>query len=134
VAPIAKVQWRTGFEDQIAACSLSSDNRIQVYDICRPYIPLYTLDRHENSVTSFLWYDADTIYSCSKDSMFAKTKISVHATKPVEWLNDSTVSWDHQDNLMFSFGLSGDFRAKFYEVSKRSSVFNNRWNDKVHFN
>lgn len=48
---VVRVQWRPGYDDEVTSCSLMNDQRIHVWDIRRPSIPIYTFDEHETPPT-----------------------------------------------------------------------------------
>jgi hypothetical protein len=48
---ISRVQWRPGHPNEIASCSLLSDNRIFVWDIRRPFIANCYFEEHEDVPT-----------------------------------------------------------------------------------
>jgi WD40 repeat protein len=115
IASVARVQWRSnanfgvaGTDYQIASCSLLTDNRIHVWDLNRPYVPLYTLEEHVNATTGFLWHDSDTIWSCSKDKFFIVNSISKNAYQLSRLLNRNALSW----NAFGDIGFSTAVRAK----------------------
>ena len=128
IAPVSCIQWRPGFETHIAYCSLSNDFRVQLYDICSPFVPLATLNSHENVVSGFLWKDSDILYSCSKDCTFRIHNFDVDGIIPGDLLTESCMSFNSSGNLMFSLGFKTQI-ADVKKVSKRSVL--NRWDDKV---
>lgn len=67
IASVARVAWRPGAPFEIASCSLSSDYRIYVWHIDRPYVPDISLEKHDNVVSGIVWGARDTVFSCSRD-------------------------------------------------------------------
>jgi WD40 repeat protein len=148
MASVAHMEWRPGHETQLASCSLSLDNRIQIFDLCRPFIPLSLLDDHEESVTEFVWRDSDTLYSCSKDCLFLVNRVSRMGHSPLKMMNDSTVAWTPKGDLFFAnrsasvprksdpFGeeatVIGDHGSMATKNNRRTISILNRWDDKVH--
>ncbi|KAI8826142.1 uncharacterized protein EV422DRAFT_155245 [Fimicolochytrium jonesii] len=101
IAPVARVSWRPGHETQLASCALSTDYRIQTWDVARPYIPVRTLDAHDGVTTGFLWRDANTVWSCSKDRSFARHDIR-DAHEPLRYLNTSVAGFNVAGELAFA--------------------------------
>jgi hypothetical protein len=131
---VAAVQWRPGFETQLAYSSLSNDHRIQIYDICQPFGPLATLNSHENVVSGLVWKDAETIYSCSKDCTFRIHNLYTDGVNPSEVVKNTCMSFSSTGNLVVSMGY-GENKSSLQMLSnlrtptKRSVL--NRWDDKV---
>ena len=69
IASVARCKWRPKY-DHIASCSLSYDNRVQVWDINKPFIPVLTWEEHSSSVSDICWRKGDELWSCSKDEYF----------------------------------------------------------------
>ncbi|KAI9032098.1 WD40-repeat-containing domain protein [Hyaloraphidium curvatum] len=67
IASVARVAWKPGNSFEIASCSLSSDFRVYVWHIERPFIPDLCLERHDNVVTGMVWGPRDMLYTCSRD-------------------------------------------------------------------
>ena len=112
MASVAHMEWRPGHETQLASCSLSLDNRIQIFDLCRPFVPLSLLDYHEDAVTEFLWKDSDTVYSCSKDCLFLVNRMKRMGHSPLKVLNDSTVAWTPKGDLFFANRSTSSLSSK----------------------
>lgn len=131
---MSSIQWRPGFETQLAYSSLSNDFRIQIYDICQPFCPLATLNSHENVVSGFLWKDAETIYSCSKDCTFRIHNLYVDGINPSELVRNSCMSFSRSGDLVVSmgYGLNSTSLQMLSNLKTpiKRSVFN-RWDDKV---
>lgn len=72
-----------------------------MWDLASPYVPVYTFDVHDDVTRRFLWADADTVWSVSKDRCFVKYDIGV-AFKPRELLSRSAVGWSVYGDLAFS--------------------------------
>lgn len=53
VASVSRIQWRPGYDDEIASCALLTDSRIHVWDIRRPHIAKYVFDEHDTTPTGF---------------------------------------------------------------------------------
>ncbi|KAJ3278344.1 WD repeat-containing protein 24, partial [Borealophlyctis nickersoniae] len=101
MAPVARVNWRPGYETQIASCSLSADFRIHTWDLSRPYIPYYSLEAHDGVATGFLWHNSDTIWSCSKDRSFASHDIR-WSYRPLDLLTTTAHAWSVFGDLTFA--------------------------------
>jgi hypothetical protein len=134
IAPVSSVQWRPGFETQLAYSSLSNDFRIQIYDVSQPFGPLATLDAHENVVSGLVWKDSETIYSCSKDCTFRIHSLYNDGVYPSEVVKNTCMTFSGTGNLVVSMGYGQDKSSLQMLTSLRTptkrSVFN-RWDDKV---
>ena len=89
IASVARCKWRPKHE-QIASCSLSYDNRVQVWDINKSYIPVLTWEEHQASVTDICWKNAGELWSCSKDEYFIINSVST-GYEPERMLPNSTI-------------------------------------------
>lgn len=56
MASVSRIQWRPGYENEIASCALLSDNGLHVWDVRRPNIAKYTFDEHSTTPTGALKY------------------------------------------------------------------------------
>ncbi|KAI9322547.1 WD40-repeat-containing domain protein [Dichotomocladium elegans] len=105
MASVARIQWRPGYDDEIASCSLLTDNRICVWDIRRPHVAKYAFNEHESTPTGFLWLDTDVLYSCAKDKNFIRQEIQ-HAYEPTSFLRRDGMGWNIQGDLAFAMDQS----------------------------
>ncbi|KAI9091560.1 WD40-repeat-containing domain protein [Phlyctochytrium arcticum] len=101
IAPVSRVQWRPGHETQLASCALSTDFRIHVWDVGRPFIPQYSLEAHEGVISGFLWRNPNSIWSCSKDRSFARHDIRT-GYKPLSLVNTCAMNWNVQGDVTFA--------------------------------
>ena len=128
MAPVSTVKWRPGYETQVACCSLSNDFRIQVFDLCSPYVPLNIVEEHENVVSGLLWKSSDILYSCSRDWYFSKSLLSIHGFDPRKNMNEICTSFDLFGDFMISMKNSnGELTREHYD----SNQMMNRWDEKV---
>lgn len=74
IASVARCKWRPRYE-QVASCSLSYDNRVQVWDLNKSFIPVLTWEEHQASVSDICWKDSGELWSCSKDEYFIMNTI-----------------------------------------------------------
>lgn len=51
MASVFRVQWRPGYDDEVASCALLTDQRIHIWDVRRPSIAKYAFDEHESTPT-----------------------------------------------------------------------------------
>jgi WD40 repeat protein len=98
IASVARIKWRPGFDTQIASCSLTNDNRIQIWDYNRPSIPHRILDDHDNVVTGILWNDSFSLWSCSKDETFVQHNV-MNGYNPSSYLRKNTCSFNAMGSL-----------------------------------
>ncbi|KAH6567073.1 hypothetical protein BASA62_006308 [Batrachochytrium salamandrivorans] len=85
-APVSRLKWRPGFDNQIASCALSSDNRIHVWDVSRPFVPVVSIEEHANVAT---------------DKRFCVQDIQ-HGYSPAALLSSSTHSWNVLGSMTFA--------------------------------
>ncbi|KAI9025276.1 WD40-repeat-containing domain protein [Phycomyces nitens] len=105
MAAVARIQWRPGYDDEIASCALLTDSRIHVWDVRRPNIAKYAFDEHETTPTGFLWLNSDTIYSVAKDKWFIRQEIQA-SYRPVDLLKRNAIGWNVQGDLAFAIDQS----------------------------
>ncbi|KAI8924313.1 hypothetical protein BC831DRAFT_505563, partial [Entophlyctis helioformis] len=51
IAPVSRLGWRPGFDLQIASCAMSTDFRVHIWDVSRPFVPQFSLEEHTNIAT-----------------------------------------------------------------------------------
>lgn len=51
MASVSRIQWRPGYDNEIASCALLSDNGLHIWDVRRPNIAKYTFDEHSTTPT-----------------------------------------------------------------------------------
>ncbi|TPX45306.1 hypothetical protein SeLEV6574_g03942 [Synchytrium endobioticum] len=74
------------------------DKTIKVLDALQPYVPAMIFDIHKDVATSFLWYDSDTLWTCSRDKSFAWQDVRA-AYKPRETLSTVAMGWGMKGEL-----------------------------------
>ncbi|ORE02129.1 WD40 repeat-like protein [Rhizopus microsporus var. microsporus] len=114
VASVSRIQWRPGYEDEIASCALLTDNRIHIWDIRRPHIAKYVFDEHDTTPTGFLWSNSDELLSVSKDKWFIKQNIK-RAYQPVDLLKRNGMGWNVHGDIAFTIDRSE--RSSFVDES-----------------
>ncbi|CAG8475081.1 4611_t:CDS:10 [Paraglomus occultum] len=98
---VSRIQWRPDHPDEIASCAMSSDCRIFIWDVRKPYVASCFFEEHEETPTGFLWKDADILWSCSKDKLFIQQNISV-AYRTSKLMNKSAVGWNVYGGMAFA--------------------------------
>ncbi|ORZ13986.1 WD40-repeat-containing domain protein [Absidia repens] len=105
MASVSRVQWRPGYDDELASCALLTDQRIHVWDIRRPNLAKYAFDEHETTPTGFLWYNSDVLYSVAKDKYFIRQEIE-GSYAPDQLLRRNAVSWNAHGDISFAVDKS----------------------------
>ncbi|KAI9249009.1 WD40-repeat-containing domain protein [Sporodiniella umbellata] len=105
VASVSRIQWRPGYDDEIASCALLTDSRIHVWDIRRPHVAKYVFDEHDTTPTGFLWTNAEELISVSKDKWFIKQGIQ-RAYQPVNLLKRNGMGWNIHGDIAFAIDKS----------------------------
>ena len=82
--------------DQIASCANMLDNRVHVWDVRRPYLPIAICYGHQNVATGLSWIESDVgpaqrFLACSKDATLALHDVT-KAYKPTEHISASAVA------------------------------------------
>ncbi|KAL7750998.1 SEA (Seh1-associated) complex subunit [Sorochytrium milnesiophthora] len=101
IASVGRVAWRPVPELQIASTAMLTDNRIQLHDVTRPFVPMYTMGGHNNVITGMCWVDSDVIWSCSKDKFFVKRDVR-NGTRPLDTLPANSVAWSCTGDISFA--------------------------------
>ncbi|KAG1474356.1 hypothetical protein G6F56_000406 [Rhizopus delemar] len=114
VASVSRIQWRPGYDDEIASCALLTDSRIHVWDIRRPHIAKYVFDEHDTTPTGFLWSNPDDLFSVSKDKWLIKQNIQ-RAYQPVGLLKRNGMGWNVHGDVAFAIDRS--LRTTFVDES-----------------
>ncbi|CAO3678190.1 unnamed protein product [Umbelopsis vinacea] len=109
MASVSRIQWRPGYDNEIASCALLSDNGLHIWDVRRPNIAKYTFDEHSTTPTGktcrFQWLSPDVVISCAKDRFFMRHEI-VGAYQPIELLRKNGIGWNIHGDLVFSIDKS----------------------------
>ncbi|KAI8076853.1 WD40-repeat-containing domain protein [Halteromyces radiatus] len=105
MASVSRVQWRPGYDDEIASCALLTDQRIHIWDVRRPNLAKYAFDEHETTPTGFLWYNSDVLYSVAKDKFFIRQEVE-GSYIPDQLLRRNAVSWNAQGDVSFAVDKS----------------------------
>jgi hypothetical protein len=109
IAPVYRVKWRPLSDNIIASVSLSFDaqvfvlTKVHVWDITKPNLAKFCSNHHSADITGILWADQDTIWSCSKDSVFAQVPLS-QFYQPSSLLTLNCASWNSRGHVCFSIG------------------------------
>lgn len=77
MAAVGRVQWRPGYEYEIASCALLNDNRINVWDIRRPHIAEYTFEHHEATPSGTRHKQLTSMDTCLNAYIFLLQRISL---------------------------------------------------------
>lgn len=101
IASVSCLRWRPGYDSQIAACSLSHDFRIHIWDFSKPYVPTISLDNHDNVATGIVWRDPDTLLSCSKDESYVINSV-IGGYSPASLLNSNSSAWNVYGDVSFT--------------------------------
>ncbi|CAG8485904.1 5698_t:CDS:10 [Paraglomus brasilianum] len=98
---VSHIQWRPDHPDEIASCSMSSDCRIFIWDVRKPYVASCFFEEHEDTPTGFLWKDSDVLWSSSKDKLFIQQNVRVayHTSK---LMSKSAVGWNVYGGMAFA--------------------------------
>ncbi|KAG2203871.1 hypothetical protein INT46_001123 [Mucor plumbeus] len=105
MASVSRIQWRPGFENEIASCALLTDSRIHVWDIRRPHIAKYTFDEHDTTPTGFTWHSSSELLSVSKDKWFIRQDIR-SSYRPFDLLKRNGMGWNVQGDIAFTIDKS----------------------------
>ncbi|KAI8887732.1 WD40 repeat-like protein [Backusella circina FSU 941] len=105
MASVSRIQWRPGYEDEIASCALLTDSRIHVWDVRRPHIAKYVFDEHDTTPTGFMWSSPSELLSVSKDKWFIKQDVR-SAYRPVDLLKRNGMGWNIQGDIAFTIDKS----------------------------
>ncbi|KAI7907105.1 WD40-repeat-containing domain protein [Cokeromyces recurvatus] len=122
MASVSRIQWRPGFENEIASCALLTDSRIHIWDIRRPHIAKYTFDEHDTTPTGFLWLNSIELLSVSKDKWFIRQNIK-GAQRPFDLLKRNGVGWNIQGDI--AFAIDNSSRNLFVDESLITRPHNN---------
>jgi WD40 repeat protein len=100
IASVARVGWRPSHPNDIASSSTIFDNRILVWDLNDPFIPIAAMHGHTDVSTGFVWgtEDGSTVISCSKDST-VRLFLFEEAFFPKQKLRTGCLSWSPVNNL-----------------------------------
>ncbi|KAI8969296.1 WD40-repeat-containing domain protein [Mycotypha africana] len=121
MASVARIQWRPGYENEIASCALLTDNRIHMWDIRRPHIAKYTFEEHDTTPTGFVWLNSTEIISASKDKWLIRQHLK-GSQQPLTMLRRNGMGWNIQGDVAFTVDQSP--RKVFVDDHFMSKPFN----------
>ncbi|XP_050714381.1 GATOR complex protein WDR24-like isoform X2 [Eriocheir sinensis] len=91
IASVGRVKWRPNTKYHIASSALLWDCSINVWDICRPYIPLAAFNEHKNLTTGICWRsDPNSLLSVGKDCTLIHHAFQ-DASRPMEEVNPAAL-------------------------------------------
>ncbi|KAI9486600.1 MAG: WD40-repeat-containing domain protein [Benjaminiella poitrasii] len=122
MASVSRIQWRPGFDNEIASCALLTDSRVHIWDIRRPHIPKYAFDEHDTTPTGFLWLNSIELLSVSKDKWFIRQNIK-GSQRSFDLLKRNGVGWNIQGDIAFTIDKSS--RNLFVDESLTSKPHHN---------
>ena len=132
IASVSCVRWRPGYDTQLAACSLSHDFRIHIWDYTKPFIPAITLDNHANVSTGIVWRNTETLLSCSKDESFVINNIR-EGFSPSSLLNSNTCIWNSYGDAVFASSKPNLKGFKIQKYLSKSSLQAKQITGSFHF-
>ncbi|KAI9202147.1 WD40-repeat-containing domain protein [Polychytrium aggregatum] len=100
--PVSRVQWRPGYDWQLASCYLNTDNRINIWDLGRPFIPYCSIEKPDNTTTGLLWANEDTMWTCSKEQYFFRFNIDKCSARPFDQMSRVGIAWSPDNTLAFA--------------------------------
>eukprot|EP00743_Colponemidia_sp_Colp-15_P008408 GILK01009135.1.p1 GENE.GILK01009135.1~~GILK01009135.1.p1 ORF type:complete len:835 (-),score=98.21 GILK01009135.1:161-2581(-) len=99
IAAVGRVKWRPKHRDHITSAASLMDFNIHVWDINRPYVPMYILSKHRDVVTGLSWDNSgQTLTSCSKDQFLMCTD-SKAFTRPYRKIRGTGIAWNIRNEM-----------------------------------
>eukprot|EP00912_Choanoflagellata_sp_UC4_P000074 UC4_evm4s51 len=127
IASVRRVLWRPGYRShQIASCSQLHDDKVHVWDLQRPYVPIRSWKNNNKDVaTGILWgTGAGTVMlSCSKDGT-ASRYIWSDALEPQKDAKrrSSAIGWSVRGDLCSVDARKSSTRGSVKKSSRSSFV------------
>ena len=59
---------RPGCPTHLASYALTNDPRIQIWDLNKPFLPIYEIHRHQQNIVGFHWRSSNLAFSCSRET------------------------------------------------------------------
>ncbi|RUP50007.1 WD40-repeat-containing domain protein [Jimgerdemannia flammicorona] len=100
MATVSRIQWRPDYDNELASCSLQTDYQIHIWDVRRPNIAKYSVEGYDIP-TGFTFFDANTIFSVSKDRYFSRSDVR-GAYRAINFLSKSGVGWNVFGDVAFT--------------------------------
>lgn len=105
IASVGRIQWRPKFPNQIASAHSVMDSSVHIWDVQRPFLPLYSFPDHTDVVTGFLFDKRDdsrqTVLSCSKDGTLRSFRIREDAVRHYDHVPGSAISWSPSNDFVY---------------------------------
>eukprot|EP00928_Gymnodinium_smaydae_P032281 TRINITY_DN23422_c0_g2_i1.p1 TRINITY_DN23422_c0_g2~~TRINITY_DN23422_c0_g2_i1.p1 ORF type:complete len:806 (-),score=136.36 TRINITY_DN23422_c0_g2_i1:20-2437(-) len=95
---VGRVRWRPDSEYHLATCGLPTTMGseaiagVLVWDLRKPFVPVYQIHGHDNFVEDFLWADNGHIVSCSRDNT-VRLQSASKSHMPVSMMRLSATAW-----------------------------------------
>ncbi|EGC35117.1 hypothetical protein DICPUDRAFT_55360 [Dictyostelium purpureum] len=98
ISSVSRIKWRPANKWHIASCSSIVDFNIHVWDVKKPYIPLFSFTDHRDVPTGLIWRSSSTLISCSKDSNLLLNEYN-DAYKPYKHIRTTGISWNINNEI-----------------------------------
>lgn len=104
IASVGRIQWRPKFPNQIASAHSVMDSSVHIWDVQRPFLPLFSFPDHTDVVTGFIFDKRDdtsrTVLSCSKDGTLRRFRIGEDAVRHYSHVAGSAISWSPSNDFV----------------------------------
>ncbi|XP_022651502.1 GATOR complex protein WDR24-like isoform X2 [Varroa jacobsoni] len=122
IASVANIRWRPNHHYQIASTSQVLEQKINIWDIRRMYVPLFAFAEHKDVVTGCAFRSqGDTLLSTGKDSMLILRTFD-YAIQPAAKANPVAHRFNSEDSLALAMwdklkANAGRKMAKSFQAS-----------------
>ncbi|KAN0039403.1 hypothetical protein ACTA71_001597 [Dictyostelium dimigraforme] len=98
ISSVSRIKWRPGNKWHIASCSSIVDFQIHIWDVKKPYIPLFSFTDHRDVPTGLIWKSPSSLISCSKDSHLLLNEFQ-DSYKPYQHIRTTGITWNVNNEL-----------------------------------
>ncbi|KAK5578609.1 hypothetical protein RB653_008281 [Dictyostelium firmibasis] len=98
ISSVSRIKWRPGNKWHIASCSSIVDFQIHIWDVKKPYIPLFSFTDHRDVPTGLIWKSPSSLISCSKDSHLLLNDFQ-DSYKPYQHIRTSGLTWNVNNEI-----------------------------------
>jgi hypothetical protein len=100
LASVHRLKWRPGHRHVIASAASMHDNKVRLWDVTQPQLPIASLSDHSDVVSGILWFTPNLLLATSKDSTLMLQSVT-KAFQHYRYISTVSASWSSDNQLFF---------------------------------
>ncbi|KAG9034018.1 hypothetical protein FRB95_013889 [Tulasnella sp. JGI-2019a] len=110
----------------------SSPDRIEIWDVRRPWLPKYVLDGGDGAVVQMVWAGPDTLWATYSNGTFVQHDLR-HCHRPLDAVPRSALAWDSSGSITYASEpvlTEGDLPYDDIKPDVKTLLTERGWRDK----